>query len=285
MNNALEKISQAERWLAEAKTLDKLKQIHDIAIAAEAYAQAHRLGIDSENHAREIKFIAARRIGELIPPEKSGPGRGKESLRQTDGLSVPRQRLSEFRKLAEIPENDFRERIEVAKAKEEKITYNKILRGDWYQMSETPEWETPRWLFDILDAEFHFELDVCASHENHKCPRYFTKEDNGLNQSWNGVCWMNPPYGKVIRNWLEKANYAAINGSTVVCLVPANIETRWWWQNCIQGEVRFFPGRLKFVSHNFKSTGTAPFSSAIVVLGKNVIPKVVWWEIHESLTI
>ncbi len=63
MNNALEKISQAEKWLAEAKTLDELKQIHDIAIAAEAYDQAHRWGIDSENHAREIKFLAASMIG------------------------------------------------------------------------------------------------------------------------------------------------------------------------------------------------------------------------------
>jgi hypothetical protein len=54
-------LTQAEKWLAEAKTLDDLRQIHDIAKAAETYAQAHQLGIDSENHAREIKFLAARK--------------------------------------------------------------------------------------------------------------------------------------------------------------------------------------------------------------------------------
>lgn len=85
--DAIEKLSQAEKWLSEAKTLEDLKQIHDIALAAEAYAQAQRLGIDSENHAREIKFLAARKIGELMPltpPEDRGQGRGKESVRKSD---------------------------------------------------------------------------------------------------------------------------------------------------------------------------------------------------------
>ena len=101
IETALQKLTQAEKWLAEAKGLDDLKQIHDIAIAAEAYAKAHRLGIDSENHAREIKFLAARRIGELVPPEQ-GKRTDKEPVRKSDKLPVSKQRLSEFRMLAEI---------------------------------------------------------------------------------------------------------------------------------------------------------------------------------------
>jgi hypothetical protein len=81
-----------------------------------AYAQPHRLGIDSENHAREIKFLAARRIGELVPAEQ-GKRVDKEPVRNSDKLYIPKQRLSEFCKLAEIPIKDFKERIEVAKAK------------------------------------------------------------------------------------------------------------------------------------------------------------------------
>jgi len=46
---------------------------------------------------RRKEHMATRRIGELVPEEKSGPGRGKESVRTSDGLSIPRQRLSEFR--------------------------------------------------------------------------------------------------------------------------------------------------------------------------------------------
>lgn len=124
---ALQKLSKAEQWLSEAKDLTDLKEIHDIAVAAESYAKAHRLGIDAENHAREVKFLAARRIGELVPPEQ-GKRTDKKQTSPKVGEVVSHQRLSEFRKLAEIPEIEFKERIEVAKAKEEKITYNKFFR-------------------------------------------------------------------------------------------------------------------------------------------------------------
>ena len=45
-------------------------------------------------------------------------------------------------------------------------------------------WETPRALFEQLDAEFHFTLDAAASDENHKCGRYFTEKEDGLRQNW-----------------------------------------------------------------------------------------------------
>lgn len=53
-------------------------------------------------------------------------------------------------------------------------------------LSQTDEWSTPQWLFDQLDAEFHFDLDPCSTDENHKCERYFTKADDGLKKSWGG---------------------------------------------------------------------------------------------------
>ena len=125
METALQKLTKAEQWLGEAKTLDDLKQIHDIAVAAEAYAQAHRLGISAENHAMEVRLLAARRIGELVPVERRG---GKEDrgskIRTTD---IAPQRLSDFRKLAKIPEPKFKEKIEGLQEKKEKITYNKLL--------------------------------------------------------------------------------------------------------------------------------------------------------------
>jgi phage N-6-adenine-methyltransferase len=71
--------------------------------------------------------------------------------------------------------------------------------------SATDEWPTPQKFFDELNAEFHFELDVCATSENAKCPRYFTKADDGLSQTWDGVCWMNPHYGRQIVAWVKKS--------------------------------------------------------------------------------
>ncbi len=133
--------------------------------------------------------------------------------------------------------------------------------------SKTNMWATPQEFFDRLDAVFHFEIDVCASAENAKCSRYFTSEDNGLEKEWYGICWMNPPYGRGIGKWVEKAYRSAKeNGATVVCLVPARVDTRWWHDHCAKGEVYFIKGRLKFGD----STNSAPFPSAVVVFRPTV---------------
>lgn len=49
------------------------------------------------------------------------------------------------------------------------------------------EWATPQNFFDKLNEEFHFDLDPCATDENHKCDTYFTKQEDGLKQNWGGV--------------------------------------------------------------------------------------------------
>ena len=142
--------------------------------------------------------------------------------------------------------------------------------------SKTDDWSTPQALFDLLNDEFNFTLDVCASEQNHKCKKYYTEEDDGLKKNWRGVCWMNPPYGDVIQAWVEKAFQSALDGATVVCLVPARTDTRWWWDFCIHGEVRFLKGRLKF-----NDAGSAPFPSALVVFRSNLSKKdrrVIWWD-------
>lgn len=71
--------------------------------------------------------------------------------------------------------------------------------------SRETAWETPQELFDQLDREFEFELDVCALPENAKCGRFYTPEDDGLSQPWPGVVWCNPPYGREVGRWVEKA--------------------------------------------------------------------------------
>ena len=127
--------------------------------------------------------------------------------------------------------------------------------------SETDEWPTPQDFFDRLNEEFGFELDVCATPENAKCPHYFTKRENGLLQKWTGVCWMNPPYGREIGQWVKKAYESALDGATVVCLLPARTDTSWWHDYCMKGEIRFVRGRLKFGN----ASENAPFPSAVVV--------------------
>lgn len=140
--------------------------------------------------------------------------------------------------------------------------------------AKTIEWETPKDLFDELDAEFHFALDVCATPKNAKCLNYFTKEQNGLIQGWHGHCFMNPPYGLAIRDWVSKAHMEAKKGVTVVCLLPVRSDTQWFhkyiWDKekhrCRDGvELRLLEGRLKFGSNRESAT----FPSMIVIFRGN----------------
>jgi site-specific DNA-methyltransferase (adenine-specific) len=73
--------------------------------------------------------------------------------------------------------------------------------------SATDDWATPQDFFDKIAQRFNFTLDVCADHQNAKCADYYTKSDNGLLKSWRtpGDVWMNPPYGRGIKDWVRKA--------------------------------------------------------------------------------
>jgi phage N-6-adenine-methyltransferase len=123
-------------------------------------------------------------------------------------------------------------------------------------------WATPQWLFDELDAEFHFTLDACADASNAKCARYFSAAEDGLRQRWEGTVFMNPPYGDEIARWVQKAFEASLYGATVVCLLPARLGPRWWRQYVkLASEIRELPGRLRFGDE----THHAPFDSAICI--------------------
>jgi site-specific DNA-methyltransferase (adenine-specific) len=134
--------------------------------------------------------------------------------------------------------------------------------------SATDEWATPQAFFDELDAEFHFTLDVCATSENAKCPRYFTRSEDGLAQPWGQErCWMNPPYGRAIGAWMRKAYEASNLGALVVCLIPARTDTAWWHDYAAKApERRFVRGRLRFGDANH----SAPFPSVVVIFRPRV---------------
>lgn len=128
--------------------------------------------------------------------------------------------------------------------------------------SKTDMWATPQDFFDKLNEEFNFTVDVCAIPENAKCDKFFTPEMNGLKQEWEGVCWCNPPYGREIGKWVEKAYIASTFGATVVMLLPARTDTKWFHEYIYtKAEIRFIKGRLKFGN----SKTAAPFPSMVVI--------------------
>ena len=82
------------------------------------------------------------------------------------------------------------------------------------------EWTTPAALFDSLDRLFGFTLDACATPENAKCSRFYTREQDGLSQPWDGIVWCNPPY-RGLGKWVRKAFEESQNGATVVLLAAS----------------------------------------------------------------
>jgi len=77
--------------------------------------------------------------------------------------------------------------------------------------------------------------------------------------------FMNPPYGREIKNWIKKAYEESKKPNTiVVCLIPARTDTSYWHKYCMRAsEIILIKGRLSFGD----GSGSAPFPSAVVVFG------------------
>ena len=130
-------------------------------------------------------------------------------------------------------------------------------------VGKTDEWATPQWLFDQLDAEFHFTLDPCSTDENAKCRKHYTALEDGLTQDWSGeTVFCNPPYGRGLTAWVQKCCLHATGGGIAVMLLPARTDTGWFHDYIYRkAEVRFLRGRVKFGG----SKWNAPFPSMVVV--------------------
>jgi phage N-6-adenine-methyltransferase len=130
--------------------------------------------------------------------------------------------------------------------------------------SAEERWATPHPLFDLIARVFPINLDVCALPENTKCQNYFTPEIDGLKQRWEGICWMNPPYGKVISTWIIKAYQESLSGATVVCLVPARTDTKWFKVCWNARYLIFLHKRVRFVLGE-KKKSSPTFPSVLVI--------------------
>ena len=145
--------------------------------------------------------------------------------------------------------------------------------------SKSNDWATPQDFYNQLDAEFGFTLDPCASQASAKCSSFYTADDDGLSKNWEGqTVFMNPPYGRKIGHWIQKAYEEGEKSNTrVVALIPARTDTKYWHNYCMKAtEIRFVKGRLKFGQGNTKNS--APFPSAVVVFSGSPPPKVTGME-------
>ena len=132
--------------------------------------------------------------------------------------------------------------------------------------SNSNEWRTPVEFFQRLDAEFRFTLDAAATAENAQCANFYSC--CALERPWPGTVWLNPPYGRGIKDWIAKAYREAQAGATVVVLMPVRSDTPYWHDYVMKAaEVRLVQGRLRFTGGPKENTDShnAPFPCAVVV--------------------
>lgn len=146
------------------------------------------------------------------------------------------------------------------------------------------DWETPQWLIDYLSGiwNIHFDLDVCATAESSKAAAFISPQENALETDWWGNCWMNPPYGKEIGKWIERAwKQANFNHKVkhVVCLLPARTDTSYWHKYVSHGHIFFIRGRIKFVG----AKDPAPFPSALAIFAPIQNPTVNYLDLRELI--
>mgnify|MGYP003663486655 CR=1 FL=1 len=144
--------------------------------------------------------------------------------------------------------------------------------GEQLFSSASVEWATPQNLFDVLHGEFDFVLDAAAQESNTKCLDFISPSQDGLACEWvammgyAGAVWLNPPWGRAVGKWVAKAfEQSCKHRLPVVCLLPANTDTKWWHDYVMHAtQVRFIKGRLKFVRDD-GHTGPCPTGAAVVV--------------------
>ena len=153
--------------------------------------------------------------------------------------------------------------VRVFSDEKEVRTMNKALLS-----SKNMCWCTPQDFFDRLNAEFGFVLDPAATDKTAKCSLYYTPETDGLSQSWDrgGAVFCNPPYGREIGKWVQKAFEEARGGYPIVLLIPARTDTA-YFHDYIYGkaEIRFVRGRLRFTDDDGNAADPAPFPSMVVI--------------------
>lgn len=272
---SLDKYEAACRAVADAKSVDEVKDIRDQAEAMRAYAKQAK-NKQLEIDASEIRFRAERRIGELMAAQRDSVGLANggdaAKARVADGpeqntrptlaeAGIDKHLADRARKYAAVPEQEFesiladrRERIET---ENKRVTVNLIeasVRGTLGTGEN--EWYTPEEYLDLARAVLGaIDLDPASATEaNHrvKASAFFSEASNGLAQEWHGRIWLNPPYAqpaiayfadKMVEEWEAGRTKAAI-------VLTHNYTDTAWFQKLARAATAmcFTRGRIRFVS-------------------------------------
>jgi len=139
------------------------------------------------------------------------------------------------------------------------------------------DWQTPKYFYELLNEKFRFTLDPCTDKDNWlDTGKYYTIEDNGLEQDWKGErVFVNPPFSQIKdkkdrKGWVWKCYNEGIKENTfVVLILPSRTDTKYWHDHIMKAnEILFCKGRVNFLLNGEKPENGATFPLAVIIFKK-----------------
>lgn len=272
--------------LIEAKSMQEVKKIMDVAGAAKIYARRQQLGEEAVQHARSIELEAMRRLGELLaetPKNKGAQGhqlkavpkenRLKDVTPTLSDLGVDKKISSLSQQLARMPKKEFEQVRDGVVSMSEALKIAHVSHN-----SGENEWYTPAGYIEAARAVMGgIDTDPasCAqANETVKADKYYDSKADGLTKKWHGRVFMNPPYAQpLIANFAKAvaAKFANKEITEAIVLVNNATETEWFNEMIKHASAICFPnGRIRFVNKEGKPGGAPLQGQAVLYFGSKI---------------
>jgi len=284
-DSVIERLSRASEMLVEAKSMQEVKKIMDVAGAAKIYARRQQLGEEAVQHARSIELEAMRRLGELLAekPKNTGakgigpiavPNMNRNDLIPTlSDLGVDKKISSLSQQLARMPKKEFEQVRDGVVSMSEALKIAHVSHN-----SGENEWYTPAAYIEAARAVMGgIDTDPasCAqANATVKADKYYDSKADGLTKKWHGRVFMNPPYAQPLIANFARAVAAKFSNKEIteaIVLVNNATETEWFNEMIKHASAICFPnGRIRFVNKEGKPGGAPLQGQAVIYFGSKI---------------
>jgi len=273
------KLDTARIALAEAKTIQETKKILDVARAAEIYAKRQRLGQEAIEYATAIKVEALAQLGRMLketPRQRPGdyqrlPNSTVAPSLADLGLDKKTSKLAQD--IANLPEQ------ELEKIKAGIVSLHKI-QGQAHVSFNTGnnEWYTPSIYIEAARSVMgSIDIDPASTEVANRivqATKYYTTEDDGRLQSWEGNVWMNPPYAQpLIAEFCDLLVQKYQTGEVKqACVLVNNATETVFYQAMLKAcsAVCFIKGRVRFIDQQGNESGAPLQGQTVLYFGGRV---------------